>query len=247
MQLRDYIRIISKRGWIIVVVAFITAASALLFSRVQTPVYRSTIYLNVIPARLDWGLQQTIKGLMRNYAGTIKSRQTASEVINRLQLDITPDDMSSKITVSPIEADFLIQIDADDYDPLISRDIAQKTAEVFFERIKVFMLDQDKQDRVDVSIRDYALPGLLHKPKWKINTLAGGMLGALIGGLVVVLLEWLEADIIRSSEDVERYTGVATLGVIPVVASGNIRGNRGNIARGGRFGALRSSRHQPQP
>jgi capsular polysaccharide biosynthesis protein len=219
-------RIIRKRGWIIVLVMALTAASALLFSRLQRPVYRSSIFLNVIPARLDWGLQQTIKGLMRNYAGQIKSRQTANEVIKRLQLDITPDDLVRKLTVSPIEADFLIQIDADDYDPLIARDVAQKTAEVFVERIKLFMLDQNKTDRVDVDIRDYALPGALHKPKWKVNTLAGAILGAILGGLIVFILQWLEADVIRTSDDAEHNTGVAVLAMIPTVTPTLARASR---------------------
>jgi len=38
----------------------------------------------------------------------------------------------------------------------------------------------------------------------------------LIVGLVVVfILEWHEADVIRSSEDVERHTGLPVLGLIP--------------------------------
>ncbi len=220
MQLRDYFRIIAKRGWIIALLTVITTASALVFSYVQTPVYRSTIYLNVWPARLDWGLQQVITNLMRNYAGQITSRQTAAKVIDRLQLDITPDDLRAKLTVDPIEEDSLIQIDADDYDPLIARDIAQTTAEIFVEDIKVYMLEQDQRDRVEVSVRDYALPGVLHKPKWKINALAGAIFGILIGGLLVYILEWLEADIIRTAEDMERRLGVAVLGIIPAVTSG---------------------------
>jgi capsular polysaccharide biosynthesis protein len=223
VQLKEYMRIIAKRGWIILLVAIIITGSALVFSRIQTPVYRSSIFLNVWPARLDWGLQQTIKGLMRNYTGVIASRDTAMKVINRLQLDITPDELREKLTVSPIEADFLIQIDADDYDPLIARDIAQTTAEVFVEYIDVYMLDQDKADRVQVSIRDYALPGSLHKPKWKINALAGAVFGVLIGGLIVFILEWLEADILRTTEDVEARTGVAVLGVIPNATSRSAR------------------------
>jgi capsular polysaccharide biosynthesis protein len=216
---RDYLRILIKRGWIIIVIAVITAASALVFSRLQQPIYRSTIYLNVYPARLDWGLQQVIKSLMRNYAGVISSRDTAMEVINRLELDITPDQLRSKLTVVPIEADFLLEIDADDLDPLIARDIAQTTAEVFVERIKVSMLEQNQTDRVQVSIRDYPLPGILYKPKWKINTLAGGLFGVIAGVLVIFLLEWLEADVIRSSQDMERYTRLSVLGVIPALSS----------------------------
>jgi capsular polysaccharide biosynthesis protein len=217
--LRDYFRILFKRGWIIALAAVITLASALGFSRTQTPVFRSTIYLNVIPARLDWGLSQVIKMLMRNYAESIRSRQTMMEVIDRLQLDLTPDELRSKLTVDPIESDFLIQIDADDYDPLIARDVAQATAEVFVARTKVYMLEQDKRDRVEVSMRDYALPGRLHKPKWKLNALAGGVFGALVGVLIAFLLEWLEADIIRTSQDIETHTGMAVLGVIPAAPS----------------------------
>lgn len=226
MELRDYFSILQKRGWILLLVMVITMASAFVFSRLQTPVYRSTVYLNVIPARLDWGLQQTVKGLMRNYAGNITSRKTAMEVITRLELDITPGQLSEKLTVRPIEEDFLIQIDADDYDPRIAQDIAQTTAEVFVEDINVHMLDQDKRDRVDVTLLDNALPGSLHKPKLKINLLAGAMFGALVGGLVVFFLEWLEADILRTREDVEHYTGIPVLGVIPTLRSSTTRANQ---------------------
>ena len=226
MQLKDYFQIIAKRGWMIVVAIVITVASALVFSRIQTPEYRSTIYLNVWPARLDWGLQQTIKGLMRNYAGQITSRDTSARVVGRLQLDITYDELRSKLTVAPVEEDFLLRIDADDYDPLIARDIAQTTAEVFVEDITAYMNDQDQRDRVEVSIRDYALPGTLHKPKWKINALAGAVFGILIGGLVVFILEWLEADVLRTPSDIEGHLHLAVLGVVPTTSNGGSRGER---------------------
>jgi len=219
VQLRMYLNIIGKRFWIILVTVILSVGIALLVSKLQTPEYRSTIYLNVIPARLDWGLQQTIKGLMRNYAGNITSRETAAEVIDRLQLDITPDQLREKLTVRPIESDFLIQIDADDYDPFIARDIAQTTAEVFVEDIKVYMLEQDKRDRVEVNIRDYALPGTLHKPKWKINVLAGAIFGLIAGTGIVFILRWLETDIIRSEDDIEYHAGIPVLGSIPSIES----------------------------
>jgi len=219
VQLRDYLRIFARRGWIIALAVVITSASAFVVSKLQTPEYRSTIYVNVIPARMDWGLQQVIKGHMRNFARTIQSRQMATKVINRQQLDITPDEFLTKITVSPIESDLLIRIDADDYDPLIARDMVQTTAEIFVEDTTVLMLEQDKQDRVNVSVLDYALPGSLHKPKWKINVLAGAIFGMLAGAILILLMEWLEADIIRTSADMERHSGVPVLGVIPNTAA----------------------------
>lgn len=218
MQLRDHVAAIGKRFWIVLLTAALTALSAFAFSHVQTPVYRATLHLNVWPARLDWGLQQTIQGLMRSYAGNITSRETAFEVVNRLQLDITPEEMIAKLNVRPIEEDYLLQIDADDHDPLIARDIAQTTAEVFVENIKVYMLEQDERDRVEINIRDAALPGKLYKPNWRLNMLVGGGFGLLLGMALALFVNRLEAETIRTSRDVQRYAGVAVLGAIPVTA-----------------------------
>lgn len=226
MELKEYFRILGRRGWIIILCMVIVATSAFVFSRIQRPVYRSTVYLNVVPARLDYGLQQVVRGVMRNYAGTISSRPNAQEVIDRLQLDITPEQFLSKITVSPNEADLVLQINADDFDPLIARDIAQTSAEVFTEQIDKYMLDQDKQDRVSVTIRDYALPGTLHKPKWKINVVAGAGFGVIIGVAIVFILEWLASEIIRRPEDIERQMDLAVLGVIPQQGRPAARGER---------------------
>jgi len=220
VDLRDYLNVLVKRGWIILLVAVITASSAFAFSKLQTVVYRSSIQLNVIPARLDWGLQQTIKNLMRNYSGQIKSRSMAQEIINRQQLDLSVDDVLAKMTVSPIESDFLIQIDVDDIDAQRAQLIAQTAAEIFVENIRAYMLEQDKRDRVDVTIRDSATPGRVFWPKTKLIVLAGGLFGLLAGAAVVLGLEWLAADIIRDSRDIERHAGLAVVGSIPAIASG---------------------------
>lgn len=215
MELKDYLRVFARRGWIILLVAAITASSAFLFSRFQTVVYRSSVQLNVIPARLDWGLQQTIKGLMRNYGGQIKSRDMAQEIINQEQLDLTVDDVLSKVTVKPIESDFLIQIDVDDVDAVRAQRIAQTAAETFVEDIRVYMLEQNKSDRVNVTIRDAASEAKVFSPKTDLMIGAGGFFGLLIGALVVVGLEWLGRDIIRGGQDVERSAGLVVLGAIP--------------------------------
>ncbi len=226
MELKDYLNVLIKRGWIILLVAVITASSALIFSKLQTVIYRSSIQLNVLPARLDWGLQQTIKNVLRNYSGQIKSRNTVQEIINRQQLDLSVDNVLAKMTVSPIESDLLIQIDVDDIDPQRAQLIAQTAAEVFVEDIRVYMLDQDKSDRVDVSIRDNATPARVFWPKTKLLVLAGGLFGLLAGALVVFGLEWLAADIIRDSLDVERHAGLTVLGTIPVIATSRGKNNR---------------------
>ncbi|MBC7234995.1 MAG: hypothetical protein H5T69_04075 [Chloroflexi bacterium] len=215
MPFQAYYRLFARRIWIIILSMAFGFAVALLVSRLQTPIYRSTVYMNMRPRRLDWGLQQTIKGLMRNYAVNVTSRETALQVIEALELPLTSDQLRSKLRVTPIESDFLLRLDADDPDPALAQAIAQTTAEKFVARIHDYMLKQDKRDRVELTIRDYALPGTLHRPKLKIYLAAGGMAGALLGVLVVFILRWMESETIENSQDLERCTGLLTVGTIP--------------------------------
>ena len=46
MQLQDYARVLLKRGWIIILLAILAAGSAYVFSKLQTPIYRSTVTLS---------------------------------------------------------------------------------------------------------------------------------------------------------------------------------------------------------
>ncbi len=215
MPLKEYLRILWKRGWIIIVMATVTAASAVAFSYLVRPVYRSTIQLNVIPARIDLSLTESIKNLMRNYAANIVSDTTLQAVIERSGQDLTPGTLRGRVKVSAIMEDFTIRVDVDDYDPQVAQLLAQRTGEVFVERIRTQMLDQDKRDRVSVELRDPAAPAYLQSPKKKINLVAGGVFGMLLGVLVVLALEWLEAGIIRGPDDLERVAEAGVLGVIP--------------------------------
>lgn len=215
MPLKEYLRILWKRGWIIIVMAVVTTASAVAFSYLQPTVWRSRIELNVIPARLDLGLTESIKSLMRNYAGSIVSNTTLEEVIKRTDQDLTPQTLRGDVSVSPVMEDYIIQVDVKSYDPQVAQLLAQRIGEVFEERIKIQMQDQDKRDRVMVALKDPAHPPEIVSPKKTINALVGGVLGVLLGGLVVLGLEWVEAGIIRSADELERAAGTAVLGVIP--------------------------------
>ena len=67
MEFEDYVRILRKRWWIIVVAVVLTAGSALVFSKLQHPEYTSTAEIVIEPARPDWGLTQSAKMLLRTY------------------------------------------------------------------------------------------------------------------------------------------------------------------------------------
>jgi capsular polysaccharide biosynthesis protein len=232
MQLQDYARVLLKRGWIIVLLAALAAVSAYGFSKLQTPIYRSTVALNTVPSRpADWGQTQAIKNLMRNYVEQMQSPLLTQQVIDQLQLDVSPDKFISQINFNADESTLKITIEARHPIPAVAAKMAQTLADVFMSVHGTENLELDQRDRVLVKILRNASSPDIFSPNTKINTLAGAVFGALIGLLVVFVLEWLESDIVRTTDDVERYIGVTVLGSIPTIGEKQSAGSSPRRAR----------------
>lgn len=214
MELSDYFRILRRRGWIIVVLVVITAASAYVFSKLQTPVYRASVNVSINPARADLGLTQSAKWLLRNYVAIVHSEKWAEDVIDRLNIDLTPGQLKGNVTVASDDSRFLIQIDVNDYDPGQATRVADAWAQKLVEWRQQENAQQLKQDQVHAYQIDAATWGLF-SPKTKINTAAGAILGLLLAGVIIFFLEWVESGIVRSANDVERHLGLTVLGTVP--------------------------------
>jgi capsular polysaccharide biosynthesis protein len=216
MELQEYFRILRRRGWIILLVAALTAAAALGISKLQAPIYRSRVQLSVLPARTsDWGSSQSTKDLLNNFVINIKTHKTANRVIDVAQLDMSSYDLLEKMEVSAEISNYTIDIVVKDPDPAVAMQIAQTTAELFASDREAWNQRQDKTDRIDVVVVDDARDAPQWRPNLLMNGVAGLILGALIGLVIVYVLEWLEADILRTPQVVERIMGVPVLGSIP--------------------------------
>ena len=85
MPLQQYARVVWKRGWIIVLLALIAGLSAVVFSRLQTPIHSSSVTLSVKPTRSsDYGQTLAIKNLLRLYVQELQSPFTTQPVIDKL-------------------------------------------------------------------------------------------------------------------------------------------------------------------
>ncbi len=215
MELREYWNIARKRGWIIILVAVVAAAAALGVSLLMSETYRATIQLSVNPARADWGLSQVTKDLLRNYVLNIKSHRMTQEAIDRAQLDMSTYDFLANLDIGEDSADLSITIQAESHDPEEARLMAQTLAEVFVDDRRQWNTEQDKRDRIYVEIVDDIRDVPLASPKKLFNMAAGAVFGAIVGGIIVFFLEWLQSDLLRTVADVERAVGVTVLGAIP--------------------------------
>ncbi len=219
MPLQDYARVLLKRGWIIILLAIIATGSAYVFSKLQTPIYRSTATLSAVPSRpADWGQSQAIKSLLRNYVQQMQSPALVQPVIDKLQLDVTPPKFVSQLNFNAAEDTMTIAIEARHPIPAVAAKMAQTLAETFVSVQNQKNLQIDQSDRILVTILSNATSPDIFTPNTKVNVLAGAVLGALIGVLIVFALEWLDSDIVRTAEDVERFIGVTVLGAIPTIA-----------------------------
>ena len=214
MDLRAYLDILRRRGWIIIVVAVMAATMAFGVSQMQTKIYRATARISAVPARPDWGLGNSAKDLLRNFVNNIKTHDMANRVRDVARLDMNSYDLLAKITVSAEPENFIIRIDADDQDPEVAKRIATTLANLFKDDRVAYYETQDKANRIEVKLVDSVVDAVLYKPKPLTNALAGGVLGGLIGVLIILALEWMSADILASPEQVEKATGLPVLGIV---------------------------------
>ena len=124
MELNDVFRILRQRGWLILVLMALTAAAAYGFSRIQTPVYESTVRLLVNPGRTDFGQAQAAKELLSSKQVWLYSTYRAQDVIDTLQLDMTAGDLLGDVRVAS-DASYVITLTVENTDPNLANDIAR--------------------------------------------------------------------------------------------------------------------------
>ena len=214
MELSDYLRILRQKGWLIILLAVLTAGGAFAFSKIQTPVYESSLRMLVQPARTDFGQAQAAKQLLRGYVQWIRSSYRAAATIDQLSLDMTPGQLLSDVDVASDDSSFVIQLNVENSDPDLANDIARTWGNIFIQWRVDDNATQRKEDRVDVEFIDDPKAGL-SSPQTKINAAAGFIFGALLGLIVIFAWEWLESGVVRRSEDVERYLDIPVIGSIP--------------------------------
>ena len=209
INLQELLYVLLRKAWLIILVALICGVGAGVFTEFFiTPVYESTSTIYVLSksttitsiADLQVGSQLT-----DDFMVLIKSRPIVETVIGNLELnDISYDEMCSKITLTNPENSRIINITASDPDPEVAKDIADEFAEVTNSQA-----DQSSIVQKGV-VAQYA-----SSPSLKRNCLIAALIGLLLTCVIIVLVYKLD-DRIKSTEDIEKYLQLNTLGSIPI-------------------------------
>lgn len=211
MRLGDYVQVIRKRWWLIGLVGLTAAIAAYGFSKLQRPTYRAQARYVATVNRIDSGANYTIDDTLNRYISLVYNRDTMEGISQALQLDVSGDTLLSNVRLQPNKGVITIEADSPTTEdpPRIITQVGSALIAAVAEKNRL----ATGEDRIDIASQR---PGQVFqaKPQTRINTLAGGLLGLILGTLLAFILEYLD-DTLKTASDVERFSGLTTLGQIP--------------------------------
>ncbi len=217
IDLMEIFMVIMHWAWAIILAAAVGGVLTFCYSKFMiTPTYESTTRIFVLnqdsasdtltTTDLQLGTQ-----LINDYPEIITSRYVVESIIETFGLNTTYESFVRNIAVSTSSNTRIIDITVTDTDPLMAKEIVDALREVAAVRIKDIVQIEAVNVVDEGNIpTEPAAPSVL---KWTaIGILAGGFLA-----VAVVIVLYLLDDTIKSSEDIEKYLKLSTLGLIPII------------------------------
>ena len=230
IDLMEILGLMLHRLWLIALCAAAVGAAAFAVSRyILTEEFQSTTRIYVLNRQNDDTLTysdvQLGTQLTKDFREIIKSRYVLEQVIEKCGLRESSGSLASRISVDTQSDTRIIAITVTDTNPAMAQYIANELRETAAERIKIVM------DIQAVNVVDEAnLPAVPSAPRVGRWTVIGFLLGAFLC-MTVILVHFLLDDTIKTSDDIEKYLGLSTLGMIPVRETEDTK-NHGKKSRG---------------
>ena len=231
IDLMEILSLMMHRLWLIILCAVAAGAAGYVVSRfVLTEQFESTTRIYVLNRQNDDTLTYTDvqlgTQLTKDFREIIKSRYVLEQVIDICGLEDSSGSLSSRVSVDTQTDTRIVTITVTDTDPARAQYIANELREAAAERI-MYVMDIQAVNVVDEANLPTA-PSAPSVTKW---TAIGFLLGAFLC-MAVVLIQFLLDDTIKTSDDIEKYLGLSTLGMIPMREEKEGK-ERGKPSRGG--------------
>lgn len=202
-----------SRKFFIIFIALVVGTIALLGSVfLIKPKYTSTTRIYVVNRTADSITNQDLQAgsyLVKDYQEVITSNEVLSSVIDKEKLSLTPNELSSMISVTIPTDTRVISISVEDDNAQEATTIANTVREVAAEKIKAVT----KVDDV-TTLEAAEVPKEPSSPNIKRNTLIGVIAGGGLAVISIIILEVLD-DRVRRPEDIEDVLGLPLLGIVP--------------------------------
>ncbi|GLB79390.1 capsular polysaccharide biosynthesis protein CpsC [Streptococcus alactolyticus] len=202
-----------SRKFFIIFIALVVGTIALLGSVfLIKPKYTSTTRIYVVSRTEDDITNQDLQAgsyLVKDYQEVITSNEVLSSVIDKEKLSLTPNELSSMISVTIPTDTRVISISVEDDNAQEATTIANTVREVAAEKIKAVTKVNDV-----TTLEAAEVPKEPSSPNIKRNTLIGVIAGGVLAVISIIILEVLD-DRVRRPEDIEDVLGLPLLGIVP--------------------------------
>lgn len=223
MTALDALRALRARWWILVASAVLAAAAA--YAYVQSPWveprWRSSVLIQAT-GRLDYGNFLALEKELRPLAEQLRQLSIMREVDRNLHTDLDAMRMLDRTRAEPVQDSGQIRLDVEDSDPRRAEQVSLEIADVYTRRHNAAEQGKLREERVILSTLDRGNAAILVWPQTTIIVPGAGLLGAIVGGLIVLGFVYLDGSI-RSADDVERYLGLPVLASVPRYQPGRTR------------------------
>ena len=215
INLLDLFYYLKKRVLVIVAAVLVCAVAGFFVTQLfMDPQYTASTRMYVLNRSNESNVVssdfQVSTYVLNDYKVLITGQNVTKEVIKRLDLDMKPAELAERIVVTAPDNTRVLQISITDTDPEVAADIANTVRAVAAQQIQTIM----DVDAVKL-VYEADVPQSPSGPNVRRNTVIAAALG-LVAAVGVFAVMFVLDDTIRTEEDVERYLGLSTMGVIPM-------------------------------
>ena len=217
IDLREYFFILKKKLWIIVTSALVCGLiSGLVSFFALTPIYQANTSLivnkevgNKVTEMTTTDDLNYVQKLAITYGEIIKSRAVITPTIEKLDLNMTYEELASAVSVTNVSDTQIIKISVQHKNPKVAMKICNTIPSIFSEEVQRIV----KASGVEV-IDKAILPTNPIKPNKKMNVLIAMVLGVMVSVFIIFLIEALNTKI-KEPKDIEEKLGIPVYGVVP--------------------------------
>ncbi|WP_040203802.1 YveK family protein [Neobacillus jeddahensis] len=217
-----------KKRWklIFLITLAVTLISGAISFFVLKPVYQASTQILVNQKssenRLDITALQSNVDLINTYSVIIKSPVILEKVINKLDLNLSVEQLNKNISVSSQENSQVFSLTVEDGSHSKAVEIANTISTIFQEEIQNIMNVDNVSILAVAEIKEKPIP---IKPNPKLNITIGVLVGLMAGLGLSFVLEFLD-NTLKKEEDIGEILGMPVLGSIPKMSKSNSKGRK---------------------
>ncbi len=215
LEIRDYLNVLLKRWWLILLVAVVAGGVGGAISKLQPQMYQASTRILVNPSRADNGLIEFAIKTIPSYQDRLQSRDLIAQALAANGLDDNPDEVKGRMKVQPQPAQLRIDLTMDHPRSEQAAALLNVVAGSFVDQINAEFAGSTSQDKLILEQPELAVaPSQPYQPRVLLTAGAAAVLGLILGLVLAFVLEFLD-DTLKTTDDVQRILALTTIGLIP--------------------------------